>query len=152
MAGGYAIKVIHGANLNLLGMRQPNIYGNQTLNEINQKLEERAKRMGISLAVVQSNVEGEIVNEIHKALDTADAIIINPGAYTHYSLAIRDAISAVRIPTIEVHLTNIFSREEFRQTSVVSPVAAGVITGFGAASYTAALDLAKELLDEGRKF
>jgi 3-dehydroquinate dehydratase-2 len=144
------VKVIHGVNLNLLGVRDPAVYGTDTLEEINRKLTERAKELGIELEIVQSNIEGEIVQEIQKAMDSADAIIINPAAYTHYSLAIRDAVASVKLPTIEVHLSNIFAREEFRQRSAVAPVAAGVICGFGTQSYLAALGVAKELVAGGR--
>jgi 3-dehydroquinate dehydratase-2 len=129
------IVVIHGPNLNLLGLREPEIYGGDRLDQINVKLQELAKREGLELRIVQSNAEGEIIDAIHGALDWAQAIVINPGAYTHYSIAIRDAIAAVRLPTVEVHLSNIHSREEFRHHSVVSPVVVGQIAGFGTGSY-----------------
>jgi 3-dehydroquinate dehydratase-2 len=146
----FKVKVIHGVNLNLLGIRDPAVYGTDTLEEINEKLKTRGKELDIELEIVQSNIEGEIVEEIHRAIDTADAIIINPAAYTHYSFAIRDAIASVRLPTIEVHLSNIFAREEFRQKSAVAPVAAGLICGFGTESYLAALSIAKQLIAGGR--
>lgn len=144
------VKVIHGVNLNLLGVRDPAVYGTDSLEELNQKLSARARELGIELEIVQSNIEGEIVEEIHRAMDSADCIVINPAAYTHYSLAIRDAIASVKLPTIEVHLSNVFAREEFRQRSAVAPVAAGVICGFGTHSYLAALSVAKEIVSGGR--
>ncbi|MEK7376139.1 MAG: type II 3-dehydroquinate dehydratase [Candidatus Margulisiibacteriota bacterium] len=129
------ILVIHGPNLNLLGEREPGIYGDVSLSEINKKLGSLAKELGVEIETYQSNVEGEIVNAIQNALGKFSAIVLNPGGYTHYSVAIRDAISAVKIPTVEVHLSNIYSREEFRQKSVIAPVCAGQIAGFGAESY-----------------
>src|SRR5262249_2642822 len=111
------VLVIHGPNLNLLGLREPEIYGGDSLPEINRKLEELARHEGMELRITQSNAEGAILDAIHEALDWADAIVINPAAYTHTSVAIRDAIKAVRLPSIEVHLSNTGAREEFRQTS-----------------------------------
>jgi 3-dehydroquinate dehydratase II len=145
------IAVIHGPNLNLLGLREPEIYGGDDLDRINLKLQELAKRENLELRITQSNHEGEIVEAIHAALDWAQALIINPAAYTHTSIAIRDAISAVRLPTIEVHLSNIFSREEFRHRSRISPVVVGQITGFGTGSYLLALLAAKWLVEAGRR-
>jgi len=133
------ILVIHGPNLNLLGKREPGIYGIQTLSQINEALLKMAEEMDVELKVTQSNSEGEIVSFIGENLDWADGIVINPAAYTHTSVAIRDAISAVHLPTIEVHLSNVFNREEFRHFSYISPVAIGVICGFGADSYYLAL-------------
>ena len=121
------IAVIHGPNLNLLGLREPEIYGGDDLDRINQRLQELAKREGLELRIAQSNHEGEIVEAIHAALNWAQALVINPAAYTHTSVAIRDAIAAVRLPTIEVHLSNIYSREEFRHRSLISPVVVGQI-------------------------
>ncbi len=133
------ILVIHGPNLNLLGRREPGIYGQKTLTQIDAQLQELAGKMGIELRIIQSNHEGEIVSFIGDNADWADGIIINPAAYTHTSVAIRDAIAAVGLPTVEVHLSNVFSREEFRHFSYISPVATGVICGFGADSYILAL-------------
>jgi 3-dehydroquinate dehydratase-2 len=144
------IAVIHGPNLNLLGLREPEIYGGDDLDRINLKLQELAKRENIELRIVQSNHEGAIVDAIHAALDWAQAIVINPAAYTHTSIAIRDAIGAVRLPTVEVHLSNIYSREEFRHRSVVSPVVIGQITGFGTGSYLLALLAAKWAIEGSR--
>jgi 3-dehydroquinate dehydratase II len=144
------ISVIHGPNLNLLGLREPEIYGGDDLDRINQKLQELARRENVELRIVQSNHEGGIVDAIHEALDWAHAIVINPAAYTHTSVAIRDAIAAVRLPTVEVHLSNIYSREEFRHRSVVSPVVVGQITGFGTGSYLLALLAAKWAVEAAR--
>jgi 3-dehydroquinate dehydratase-2 len=144
------IVVIHGPNLNLLGLREPEIYGGDDLDRINLKLQELAKRENMELRITQSNHEGEIVEAIHAALDWAQALIINPAAYTHTSVAVRDAIAAVRLPTIEVHLSNIYSREEFRHHSMVSPVVVGQITGFGTSSYLLALLAAKWVIEAER--
>jgi 3-dehydroquinate dehydratase-2 len=139
------ILIIHGPNLNLLGQREPNIYGNVNLSEINKNLEEMAKNLNVDIKIVQSNHEGEIVETIHQAMNWAECIIINPAAYTHTSIAIRDAIAAVKIPTIEVHLSNIYSREDFRQKSFIAPVAIGSINGFGEMSYYLALEVAAKM-------
>jgi 3-dehydroquinate dehydratase-2 len=136
------ILVIHGPNLNLLGEREPDVYGKFTLEAINKELIEKAVQRDIELKIVQSNHEGEIVEAIQNARHWADVIIINPAAYTHTSVAIRDAIAAIKVPTIEVHLSNTHAREGFRHTSLVSPVAVGVIMGFGKESYQLALDAA----------
>ncbi|MFH1563942.1 MAG: type II 3-dehydroquinate dehydratase [Nitrospirota bacterium] len=140
------ILVIHGPNLNLLGKREPEIYGNVTLQEINQGLEGLAKQRQVELKIIQTNHEGEIVDEIGKT--EAKAIIINPGAFTHTSIAIADAIAARNIPTIEVHISNIYKREEFRHKSLIAPVCVGQISGFGAKSYGLALQFAIELMEE----
>jgi len=133
------ILVIHGPNLNLLGERETEVYGTETLDFINSKLKGMAEEKNVEIEIFQSNHEGAIVEKIQNAQEVADCIIINPAAFTHYSVAIRDAIASVRIPTIEVHLSNIYAREDFRQKSVISPVAKGVISGFGADSYLLAL-------------
>ncbi|HUO57020.1 MAG TPA: type II 3-dehydroquinate dehydratase [bacterium] len=139
------ILVIHGPNLNLLGEREPGIYGTVTLEEINKSLQEQAQKSQLELRVVQSNHEGEIVETIQNARHWAEVILINPAAYTHTSVAIRDAIAAVSIPTIEIHLSNIHAREGFRQASHVSPVALGIISGFGKDSYSLGLEAAARL-------
>jgi 3-dehydroquinate dehydratase-2 len=136
------ILVIHGPNLNLLGEREPGIYGNATLEEIDRDLAAQAKELGVELRTAQSNHEGGIVETLQNARHWADVILINPAAYTHTSVAIRDAISAISVPVIEVHLSNIHAREGFRQASHVSPVAVGVISGFGKHSYGLALQAA----------
>lgn len=133
------ILVIHGPNLNLLGERETEVYGTETLDFINSKLKGMAEEKNVEIEIFQSNHEGAIVEKVQNAQEVADCIIINPAAFTHYSVAIRDAIASVRIPTIEVHLSNIYAREDFRQKSVISPVAKGVISGFGADSYLLAL-------------
>ena len=143
------ILVIHGPNLNLLGQREPDIYGSVTIKKIDDVLRAIAKKEKVSVEIFQSNHEGEIVSKIGGAKKSADAIVINPAGYTHTSVAIRDAISAVRIPTIEVHLSNIYAREEFRHHSLIAPVAAGQISGFGAKSYELGFLAALGLL--GRK-
>jgi 3-dehydroquinate dehydratase-2 len=139
------VLVIHGPNLNLLGEREPGIYGATTLEEINRGLQEQAAKLGLELRIVQSNHEGEIVETIQNARHWAQVIVINPAAYTHTSVAIRDALSAVPVPALEVHLSNIHAREGFRQASHVSPVAVGVISGFGKDSYRLALEAAAHL-------
>ncbi len=137
------ILVLHGPNLNLLGEREPQLYGATTLDAINQRLKGRASQAGATLTAWQSNVEGDLVNRIQQAQrDAIDFIVINPAAFTHTSVAIRDALAAVRIPFIEVHLSNVFRREEFRRHSYFSDLAAGVISGLGAKGYELALEYA----------
>ena len=128
------ILVINGPNLNLLGTRESDIYGTMTLEDINVSLQKLAKELNVELMISQSNHEGEIVDLIHNAKDYA-ALVINPAAYTHTSVAIRDAIAAVEIPAVEIHLSNIYKREEFRHKSLISPVAHGQVSGFGPESY-----------------
>lgn len=139
------ILVIHGPNLNLLGTREPEIYGTVTLEEIDRQLQAAAASLSATVRSIQSNHEGEIIDALHAARNDTDVVIINPGAYTHYSYAIADAISAIGVPAIEVHLSNIYAREAFRKTSVVAPVCAGSIAGFGAQSYLLALRAAASL-------
>lgn len=133
------ILVIHGPNLNLLGTREPEVYGALTLDDINQHLNAVAAELGVTLSCVQNNIEGELVNAIHAARGTVDAIIINPAAYTHTSVALRDALAGVAIPFVEVHLSNVYQRESFRHHSFFSEIAIGVISGLGAYGYEAAL-------------
>lgn len=137
---------INGPNLNLLGKRENEVYGNETLQSINERIEAKAKDMGIETTFFQSNSEGEIIDRIHKSPGLYDCIILNPGAYTHYSIAIRDAIKAVDVPVIEVHISNIYSREEFRTKSVTAPVCRGLISGFGADVYLLALHAADMII------
>jgi 3-dehydroquinate dehydratase-2 len=141
------ILVIHGPNLDLLGQREPQIYGKTTLKQINEQLQKLAKKKNVSLKIVQSNHEGQIVDLIGKSKAKFDALLINPAAYTHTSVAIRDAIAASGILTIEVHLSNIYSREEFRHKSLISPVAKGTILGFGPKSYLLGLEAITELIN-----
>lgn len=140
------ILIIHGPNLNLLGTREPEVYGKTSLTEINKSLLKLADKKKMRLKIVQSNHEGEIVDLIGKSKGKYSAIIINPAAYTHTSVAIRDAILAAAIPTIEVHLSNIYSREEFRQHSLIAPVCIGQVSGFGSTSYLLALQAATDLI------
>ena len=135
------ILVMNGPNLNLLGTREPEIYGTLTLADIHERLRQRANEAGLDIEFMQSNHEGVLVDTIQRARRTVDYIILNAAAFTHYSIAIRDAIAAIDVPVIEVHLSNIHQREEFRHTSVIAPVALGQIAGFGAESYMAALEI-----------
>lgn len=130
-----SILVLHGPNLNLLGKREPGVYGTVTLDEINQLLEREAEALQVKVSPFQSNHEGALVDAIHAAMGEHQGLLINAGAYTHTSVAIRDAIAAVAIPTVEVHLSNIYKREEFRHHSYIAPVSIGQISGFGAQSY-----------------
>lgn len=145
------ICVIHGPNLNLLGIREPDVYGQDTFDEMNRKIKDHAKEIGVESRIFQFNSEGEIIDCIHESLQWADSIVINPGAYTHYSYAIRDALAAVRLPTIEVHLTNVHQRDEWRRKSVVSEVTSGQIVGFGTNGYRLALTAAKTLIEESHR-
>ena len=140
------ILVIHGPNLNLLGSREPGIYGRVTLEQINKELRALARKRKFSLKIAQSNHEGQIVDLITGAGKDFSGLLINPAAYTHTSVAIRDAIAAAGVITVEVHLSNIYSREEFRQKSLISPVAKGAILGFGPKSYTLGLEALIDLI------
>ena len=140
------ILVIHGPNLGLLGHREPAIYGRLTLKDINEKLQKLAGKKKVRLTIKQSNHEGEIVDLIGKAKSKFDGILINPAAYTHTSVAIRDAIAASGIITVEVHLSNIYSREEFRHKSLISPVAKGTVLGFGYKSYLLGLEALLDII------
>jgi 3-dehydroquinate dehydratase-2 len=150
-SGPIRITLIHGPNLNMLGVRDPDIYGKDDFATVNRKIEAHAKSLGIDIRIQNSNYEGEIIGFIQDAMSWAEAIVINPGAYTHYSLAIRDAIADSRLPTIEVHLSNVHSREDFRRHSVVSPVVTGQIVGFGTLSYLMALEASKNLIMESHR-
>jgi len=145
------ILVIHGPNLNLLGEREPEVYGKESLAQINASLKKLAKEDKAEITIMQSNHEGDIVDMIGNAKGAADVIIINPAAYTHTSVAIRDAIAASRIPVIEVHLSNIYGREDFRSKSLISPVAVGQISGFGADSYLLAFRAALLIGAKGKR-
>ncbi|MBP2642283.1 MAG: yqhS [Firmicutes bacterium] len=143
------VLVIHGPNLNMLGQREPEVYGFLTLEDINAHLQEKAAALRISLDTVQTNHEGVMVDTIQNARGRYDGIVINPAAFTHYSIAVRDALAAVALPTVEVHLSNIYCREDFRQHSVIAPVVKGQISGLGYYGYLLALDALRSLLTEG---
>ncbi len=132
--------IIHGPNLNLLGTREPEIYGTTSLSDINIKLNEFADRNNIELEIIQSNSEGAIIDALHNGMNKVSGVILNPGAYTHYSLAIFDAVAACGLPVVEVHLSNIYSREEFRRHSVIAPACIGQITGLGWYGYILGLE------------
>jgi len=136
------ILFLNGPNLNLLGKREPEVYGRTTLADIEAKVRERAKKAGVEVDFRQTNLEGELVGWIQQAKGQFDVIVLNAAAYTHTSIALRDAISAVEVPTIEVHLSNIHAREEFRHKSLIAPVCRGQITGFGSNSYVLAVEAA----------
>lgn len=141
------VAVLHGPNLNLLGTREPEVYGKVTLAEIDRVLAERAKARGATVETFQSNLEGELVQHIQEVAQRAQAIVINPGAYTHTSVAIHDALKAVGLPAVEVHLSNLSRREPFRRRSLTAPACVGTIAGFGARSYYLGLDAALDLLE-----
>ena len=130
-----SILILHGPNLNLLGTREPDVYGSLTLDEINDRLAKSGLELGVEVCSFQSNSEGALIDSLHDARDWAAGVVFNPGAYTHTSVALRDAIQAIGIPVVEVHLSNVYAREEFRQKSLLAPVCSGKITGFGWRSY-----------------
>jgi 3-dehydroquinate dehydratase-2 len=144
------VLVLHGPNLNMLGIREPGVYGEVSLETINDNLLLTAQQYALELEVFQSNHEGQLIDQIHQAYGLKDGILINPGAFTHYSYAIRDALSSVNLPAVEVHLSNIHKRESFRHTSVTAPVVIGQIAGFGAYSYQLGLLALLQYFDENR--
>ena len=139
------ILVIHGPNLNLLGEREPDVYGNNGIDTLNSIIIDRANEQGLECEIFQSNHEGAIIDKLHSARKNFDGVIINAGAYTHYSYAIRDAISAIKIPCIEVHISNVDARDAFRANSVIAPVCKGSISGFGFGSYYLAIQALSEM-------
>jgi len=145
-----AVLVVHGPNLNLLGEREPEVYGHTRLADIDRELQQLGRQMNMEVATFQSNSEGAIVDRIQQARGKSEVLIINPGAYTHTSVAIRDAILAVAVPTIEVHLSNVYKREPFRHHSTIADIAHGRIMGFGAESYSLALQAARTIVDAAR--
>jgi 3-dehydroquinate dehydratase-2 len=149
--GKIAVLVIHGPNLNLLGEREPEVYGRTRLADINKELKSLGRELEMKVDTFQSNSEGGIVDRIQNARGKCDVLLINPGAYTHTSVAIRDAISAVNIPVIEVHLSNVYRREPFRHHSTIADIAHGRIMGFGAESYSLALRAARTIAEESRR-
>ena len=150
-SGPICIALIHGPNLNLLGVRDPDTYGKDDFDSVNRKITAHAKYLGVEVTIQQSNSEGAIVDFVQEAMRDAHAIVINPGAYTHYSYAIRDAIADSRLPTVEVHLSNVQAREDFRRHSVISPVTTGQVVGFGPYGYLMALSAAKNLIEESHR-
>jgi len=142
------ILILHGPNLNLLGTREPEIYGSLTLTDINARLLELATECQVELSCKQSNHEGDLVDALHDARSWADGVVFNPGAYTHTSIALRDAISAIEIPVVEVHLSNVYAREEFRHVSMISAVCKGKVVGFGWRSYMLGLRALLEMLSD----
>ena len=134
------VLVIHGPNLNLVGIREPDHYGTEGISDINEEILAHAQELGLDCEIFQSNHEGAIIDKLHEARTAFDGVVLNAGAYTHYSIAIRDAIAAIRTPVVEVHLSNIHAREPFRHTSVIAPVCAGGVYGFGKNVYRLAVD------------
>lgn len=142
------ILILHGPNLNLLGAREPQVYGSLTLEEINTRLVDLGKELGVEVACRQSNHEGALIDALHEARERAEGVVFNPGGYTHTSVALRDAVAAIGIPVVEVHLSNVYAREEFRHTSLLSAVCCGKVVGFGWQSYALGLRGLVDLLRE----
>ncbi len=143
-----SVLVLHGPNLNLLGQREPNVYGRVDLDEINRRLVTAGAELGLEVRTFQSNHEGALIDQLHEAQQWARGVAFNPGAYTHTSVALRDAIAAIQLPVVEVHLSNTQAREDFRHVSMVSPVCAGTIAGFGWRSYLLALHALKGMIED----
>lgn len=147
MAEAKRVLILHGPNLNLVGFREMNVYGSAPLAEIDAGIMSRAQKLGMEARILQSNHEGQLIDAIHEHKSWYSGIIVNGGGLSHYSISLRDALAAVRVPIVEVHLSNIFAREEFRSSSVISPIAIGMITGFGGLGYVMALDAMGAILD-----
>ncbi len=145
-----SVAVLHGPNLNALGTREPEVYGTQTLHDVNDQIERLAAELDVDVIIQQHSSEGGLIDAVHAAGEQKRAIVINPGAYTHYSYALRDALASVSVPKIEIHLTNIYARESFRRRSVIAPVVDGAVFGFGTISYLLGLRAAAAMLDEIR--
>jgi 3-dehydroquinate dehydratase-2 len=139
------VLVLHGPNLNMTGFREPDLYGKQPLEEIDQRIKDAAAQIGVEVRILQSNSEGVLIDTIQEHRSWADGIVINPGGLTHYSVALRDALVSVRLPIVEVHMTNVHAREEFRRHSVIAPITVGQIVGFGGHGYVLALHAIKNL-------
>ena len=144
----HAVLVLHGPNLNLLGIRQTEVYGEMSLEEINRRLVEAGDGMGLKVRTYQSNHEGALIDALHEARGWARGVVFNPGGYTHTSVALRDAVAAIHLPVVEVHISNVHRREEFRRTSMIAPVCAGTIAGFGWRSYLLGLQALAGMLGE----
>ncbi len=140
------VLVIHGPNINLTGIRETGVYGKEDIDSINLQIMDKAEELGFSCKIFQSNSEGEIIDQLHAAMSDFDGVVMNAGAYTHYSYAIRDAIATIKLPTVEVHFSNIHARDEFRSKSVLAPVCVGQIAGFGKYSYILALEALKNII------
>lgn len=148
MVDKVAILILHGPNLNLLGTRETEFYGTLTLAEIDNRLVQVGETKGVEIRTFQANGEGELIDALHEARDWADGVVFNPGAYTHTSIALRDAVAAIGIPVVEVHLSNVYARERFRHRSLIAPVCVGKITGFGWRSYLYGLDAVMDLISK----
>jgi 3-dehydroquinate dehydratase-2 len=149
--GAIKISVLHGPNLNLLGVRDPDLYGKDDYNNVNKRIADYAKSIGVEVRVFQSNSEGALIDAIQEARTWAEAIVINAGAFTHYSYAIRDALADSRLPVVEVHISNVHAREDFRRESVIAPICTGQIAGFGTRSYLLAIEAVKSLIEESHR-
>ncbi len=147
MAEAKHILILHGPNLNLLGYREPDVYGKKTLADVDQLISNKCKELAVDVRIFQSNHEGQLIDTLHEHRTWANSIIINPGGLGHYSIALRDAIAAMRVPVVEVHVSNVYAREEFRKHSVISPVCVGVITGFGAMSYVLGIEACVDMME-----